>query len=183
MYRLYGSLGTGSAAVEAALAESGAPYEVVTIDTKQDAHLTEEFRRINPRQQVQALQLPDGSVTTEGSAMLLHLADAFPEAGLAPKPGTAGPGPAQPLADLRHRQHLRGRVAAFLSRPLFRRCRLGGREGDRLCRVGTTRSSTRRSWDRTSSATRSPWSTSIFGEWRPGWIRPGSRHVSPRSMR
>ena len=61
---------------------------MAVIDTKEDAHLSETFRRINPRQQVPALQLPDGSVMTEGSAMLLHLADAFPEADLAPRPGT-----------------------------------------------------------------------------------------------
>ncbi|MBX9454758.1 MAG: glutathione S-transferase family protein [Rhizobium sp.] len=88
MYRLYGSLGTGSAAVEAALAEAGATYEVVTINTKSDAHLTAEFRAINPRQQVPALQLPDGSIMTEGSAMLLHIADAHPQSRLAPAPGT-----------------------------------------------------------------------------------------------
>lgn len=89
MYRLYGSPGTGSAAVEAALAESGASYEVVPINTKQEAHQTDAFRAINPRQQVPALQLPDGSVMTESAAMLLHIADAFPGAGLAPAPGTS----------------------------------------------------------------------------------------------
>lgn len=88
MYRLYGSRGTGSAAVEAALAEAGAAYEVVATNTKAQAHMTEEYRAINPRQQVPALQLPDGSVMTEGSAMLLHIADALPQAGLAPAPGT-----------------------------------------------------------------------------------------------
>ena len=90
MYRLYGKSGTGSAAVQAALAEAGASYEVVTINTKAQAHMTEEYRAINPRQQVPALQLPDGSVMTEGSAMLLHLADAHPKAGLAPAPTPAG---------------------------------------------------------------------------------------------
>lgn len=89
MYRLYGSPGSGSAAVEAALAEVGANYEVVPTITKQGAHLTAEFAAINPRRQVPALQLPDGSVMTEGSAMLLHLADAFPQAGLAPAPGSS----------------------------------------------------------------------------------------------
>ena len=88
MYRLYGSPGSGSAAVEAALAETGVAYEVITTDTKQQAHLTDAFRAINPRQQVPALQLPDGSVMTEGSAMLLHLADAHPHTGLAPRPGS-----------------------------------------------------------------------------------------------
>jgi glutathione S-transferase len=89
MYKLYGSLGTGSAAVEAALAEAGAEYEVIPVITKQGAHLTETYTAINPRQQVPSLQLPDGSVMTEGAAMMMHIVDAFPQAGLAPKPGTA----------------------------------------------------------------------------------------------
>lgn len=89
MYRLYGSFGSGSAAVEAALAETGVEYEVVATNTKEQAHLTETFRAINPRQQVPALELPDGSVMTEGSAMLLHLADAHPKTGLAPAPGSS----------------------------------------------------------------------------------------------
>jgi len=51
--------------------------------------LTEEYRQINPRQQVPSLMLPDGSIMTEGPAMLLHIADAHPEARLAPPPGTS----------------------------------------------------------------------------------------------
>jgi glutathione S-transferase len=89
MYKLYGNPGSGSASVEAALALTGAGYTVVTTNTKEGAHLTEEFRRINPRQQVPALVLPDGSIMTETAAMLLHLADACPEAGLAPAPGSS----------------------------------------------------------------------------------------------
>ncbi|MDB5550925.1 MAG: hypothetical protein JWL86_909 [Rhizobium sp.] len=89
MYKLYGSLGTGSAAVEAALAEAGAEYEVIPVITREGAHLTENYMAINPRQQVPSLQLPDGSVMTEGAAMMMHIADAFPQAGLSPKPGTS----------------------------------------------------------------------------------------------
>ena len=89
MYKLYGSLGTGSAAVEAALAEAGAEYEVIPVVTKEGAHLTDEYTTINPRQQVPSLQLPDGSVMTEGAAMMMHIADAFPQAALAPKPGAS----------------------------------------------------------------------------------------------
>ena len=89
MYKLYGSLGSGSAAVEAALAETGVEYQVITTNTKEQAHLTDAYRTVNPRQQVPALELPDGSVMTEGSAMLLHLADAHPHAGLAPAPGSS----------------------------------------------------------------------------------------------
>jgi glutathione S-transferase len=89
MYRLYGSPSSGSASVEAALAEVGAEYVVDDVNTGDGKHLTEAFRVINPRQQVPALELPDGSVMTEGSAMMLHLADAFAAAGLAPAPGSS----------------------------------------------------------------------------------------------
>lgn len=88
MYRLYGSNGSGSASVEAALAETGTTYDVVQTSTAEGQHLTDAFKRINPRQQVPALQLPDGSAMSEGAAMMLHLADAFPQAKLAPKPGS-----------------------------------------------------------------------------------------------
>jgi glutathione S-transferase len=89
MYRLYGSIGSGSVSVEAALAEAGVDYQVVPTSTGDGKHLTEEYRAINPRQQVPALQLPDGSIMTEGSAMMLHLADAFPQVYLAPAPGSS----------------------------------------------------------------------------------------------
>jgi glutathione S-transferase len=89
MYRLYGSIGSGSASVEAALAETGAAYELVSTSTAEGQHLTDAFRKINPRQQVPALQLPDGSVMSEGAAMMLHLADTFPDARLAPAPGSS----------------------------------------------------------------------------------------------
>jgi glutathione S-transferase len=88
MYKLYASAGSGSASVEAALAEAGVPFELIEINTGEGLHLTEDYRAINPRQQVPALMLPDGSVMAEGSAMMLHIADAFPQNGLAPAPGT-----------------------------------------------------------------------------------------------
>jgi glutathione S-transferase len=89
MYKLYGSIGTGACAVKAALTEAGAPFEEVEITTSTKQHLTEEYRQINPRQQVPSLMLPDGSIMTEGSAMLLHIADSHPAVGLAPIPGTS----------------------------------------------------------------------------------------------
>ncbi len=89
MYKLYGSIGTGACAVKAALTEAGAPFEEVEITTSNKQHLTEEYRQINPRQQVPSLMLPDGSIMTEGSAMLLHIADSHPAVRLAPPPGTS----------------------------------------------------------------------------------------------
>ncbi len=89
MYKLYGTTDTGACAVKAALTEAGAPFEEVEITTSKKQHLTEEYRQINPRQQVPSLMLPDGSIMTEGPAILLHIADAHPEARLAPTPGTS----------------------------------------------------------------------------------------------
>ncbi len=88
-YKLYNSPGTGSACVQAALTEIGAPFELVAIDYDGGDLQSDWFTKINPRQQLPTLQLPDGSVMTESAAILLHLADAHPEAGLAPKPGTS----------------------------------------------------------------------------------------------
>ena len=88
-YKLYGWRQTGSMAIEAALAEAGVEYDFVPVSRKTDENLTDDFRKINPRQQLPALMLPDGSIMTEGSAMLLHIGDAFPDAHLLPKPGSS----------------------------------------------------------------------------------------------
>lgn len=88
-YKLYAWRQTGSLAVEAAFAELGVAYEEILVSTKTRENRTEAFRLINPRQQLPALALPDGTIMTEGSAMLLHLADAFPDRALAPKPGSS----------------------------------------------------------------------------------------------
>ena len=90
MYTLYGWKLTGSLAVEAGLREASAEFEIVPVNLQADEQHSEEFGRINPRRQLPALKLPDGSIMTEGAATLLHIADAFPEAGLAPRPGSPG---------------------------------------------------------------------------------------------
>ena len=89
MYELYGTLQTGTCAVQAALEEAGAPYRMIEVTTKKGEHRTETYRAINPRQQVPALRLPDGSVVTEGPAILMHIADSHPHRRLAPPPGSA----------------------------------------------------------------------------------------------
>jgi GST-like protein len=88
-YALYGRLDTGSAAAEAALAEAGASYEVVAVPKDAQTARDSGYHAINPRGQVPALVLPDGTIVTECAAILLHIADAFPQAALAPAPGTS----------------------------------------------------------------------------------------------
>ena len=88
MHTLYWSADTGAFVVQVLLEELGLPYERVVVDTKQGEHRRPEFLALNPLAQVPVLRLPDGSVVTETGAMLLHLCDCRPEAGLLPEPGT-----------------------------------------------------------------------------------------------
>ena len=87
-YTLYNRPGSGGFVVEAALALAEAPFELVELDSKAGTPLPESFRATNPWGQLPTLILPDGSVMTETSAILIHFALAFPEKGLAPAPGT-----------------------------------------------------------------------------------------------
>jgi GST-like protein len=84
MHTLFGSAGSGSAAIEAALERTGTPFRIVDAATwVADSALT-ELRAVNPLQQIPTLALPDGSVLTESAAILIHLGLTFPAAGLLP---------------------------------------------------------------------------------------------------
>ena len=88
-YILYGRRQTGSMAVQAALDLVGAEWSLrLTPRPSTEAELA-ALQRVNPRAQVPILIHPDGTVITEGPAILLHLADAFPTANLAPAPGSS----------------------------------------------------------------------------------------------
>lgn len=88
-YVLYGYPQSGSAAIEVALALGGIRHEVRDLDPEAGDLSSPDFLALSPRGQVPVLVLPDGSVVTEIPAILLHLADAHPESGLAPVPGSA----------------------------------------------------------------------------------------------
>jgi len=73
------------------LDECGAAYDIVPIDFKKREHKTPEFLKINPAGKLPALV--DGeSRLFENAAIGLYLAEKFPEADLAPPPGTPGRG-------------------------------------------------------------------------------------------
>jgi glutathione S-transferase len=70
------------------LEEIGAPYERVFVDRAQDAHKRPEYLKLNPNGTIPVLT--DGDfVLYETAAIVLHLCDAHPQAGLAPAPGTS----------------------------------------------------------------------------------------------
>ncbi len=87
-YTLYNHTGSGGFAVEAALALIGHECDVIEIDTKAGEQFSDAYRAINPWCQVPALRLPDGTLITESAAMVIHLVDAYPDAGLGPRSGS-----------------------------------------------------------------------------------------------
>lgn len=71
------------------LRELALPFTLIRVNnqTKRTAD-GRDFYQINPKGYVAALELADGTVLTEGAAILQYLADLRPEAGLAPANGT-----------------------------------------------------------------------------------------------
>jgi len=86
-YRLYGRRGAGSLAPQIVLEEIGVAYELLWFG-KSPADV-EALRRVNPAGKIPILTLPDGTAVTESAAILIHLTDAHPQAGLAPAAGSS----------------------------------------------------------------------------------------------
>lgn len=87
--KLYYTPGTCSLAPHIIIREAALDVELVKVDLA--AKLLEDgtdYRRINPRGQVPALELDDGLILVEGPAIQQFLADLDPAAGLAPANGT-----------------------------------------------------------------------------------------------
>ena len=82
MFSLYMRSGSGSAAVEAVLAECNVAFS--RVEVPRSGLKYEEYLAINPRGEVPSLRLPDDSLMTESAAMVIYLADLYPQAKLAP---------------------------------------------------------------------------------------------------
>lgn len=81
---LFGSNGSGSAAIEMALRAADLDYRIVRASTWEADSARDELQRVNPLGQIPALVLADGSVLTESAAILIHLGLAHPRAALLP---------------------------------------------------------------------------------------------------
>lgn len=88
-HTLYGSRGSGSAAVEVALRCCGLPYQLVRASSWEADSALEELGRVNPLRQIPTLVLPDGSVLTESAAILIHLGLSYPDSHLLPSNSSA----------------------------------------------------------------------------------------------
>ena len=94
MYRLSYTISSSAMGAHAALEEIGAPYALDYVDLDQPR--SADFLKLNPQGKVPVLideSDPDApQVIYQSAAVLLHLADRHPEAGLAPPPGGAARG-------------------------------------------------------------------------------------------
>lgn len=87
--KLYYAAGTCALSPHIVLEETGLAHTLVKVDlrTKRTA-AGDDYTLINPKGYVPALELDDGSVLTEGPAIVQYLADRAPESGLAPANGS-----------------------------------------------------------------------------------------------
>jgi GST-like protein len=83
-YRIFSALGSGGVPVEAAMSLIGLPYEVVEAPTWEGAAEQAKVAVVNPLKQIPALVTPAGETITESAAILIWLADRYPEAKLGP---------------------------------------------------------------------------------------------------
>jgi glutathione S-transferase len=87
--KLYFSPGACSLSPHIVAREAGIPIELEKVDLKAKTLADGgDYAGINSKGYVPALRLDDGSVLTEGPAIVQYLADRNPDAGLAPKAGT-----------------------------------------------------------------------------------------------
>lgn len=83
MLTLYYAPGTCALASHIALEQAGADYKVERVDFKSSQQRSPEYLRLNPKGRVPALVSEHG-VLTETPAILLYIAQRFPQAQLAP---------------------------------------------------------------------------------------------------
>lgn len=88
--KLYFSPGACSFSPHLALREAGIDVELVKVDLKTRTLVADgsDFTTINPKGYVPVLELDNGTVLTEGPAIVQYIADLKPESGLAPKAGS-----------------------------------------------------------------------------------------------
>ena len=85
--RLHYLPGTAAMAPHATLAEIGVPYELVRVERDENGRPSDAYLALNPWGKIPTLE--DGDlVLTESAAICLYLAEKYPDARLAPPPGS-----------------------------------------------------------------------------------------------
>ena len=95
-FRLHHAPNTRASGTLWLLEEAGADYALVPHELSAGTHKTPTFLALNPQGKLPVLEDAGpagdwtGVIVTEAAAIAAYLADALPEAGLAPAPGTRG---------------------------------------------------------------------------------------------
>ena len=84
MLKFYHTPYSRSSSIFWLLEELGQPYEMEVLDIRAPGGAPETYRDVQPNKKVPAVD-HDGTIVTERAAITIYLADAFPEAGLAPR--------------------------------------------------------------------------------------------------
>ena len=87
MYQLHYFPSNANSAPQMVLEELGQAYELVLVERGKNAQKSGEYLKINPNGRIPTL-VDGGFALFEAAAIVLHLVDKHPEAGLAPKVGT-----------------------------------------------------------------------------------------------
>jgi glutathione S-transferase len=86
--KLFYAPGACSLSPHIVLNEAGLKFDKVKVDTKSKAMEGGDYRSINPLGYVPALELDDGTILTEGPAIVQWIADKVPDKKLAPANGS-----------------------------------------------------------------------------------------------
>lgn len=86
---LYGSYGSGSAAIEMALRAASVKYKTVRASSWEPDSNYAELLAVNPLGQIPTLRLADGTVLSESAAILIHLGLTCAGAELLPRSSSA----------------------------------------------------------------------------------------------
>ena len=87
MYQLHYFPSNANSAPQMVLEELGQAYELVLVERGKNAQKSAEYLKINPNGRIPTL-VDGGFAMFEAAAIVLHLVDKHPDAGLAPKVGT-----------------------------------------------------------------------------------------------
>lgn len=88
MFKLYYAPGACSLAPHLVLQELKLPFKLMPVDLRAKTYSGGDFKAINPKGSVPALQLDNGEVLTEAGVILQYVADQAPDANLIPRCGT-----------------------------------------------------------------------------------------------
>ena len=87
-YILHGARGSGAVMVEMAMVHIGIPYDVVEVSLEREEQRGDAYAAINPQRKIPTLITPAGETLTESAAILLTLAERYPDAPLLPPVGS-----------------------------------------------------------------------------------------------